>query len=128
MAQIGVELRASPYRHQRGDDGTLPTEYELLTAFIDCDLLVIDDLGAESASFTNLDKAREALFMILDTRMTACRPTIVTTNLTYEELVARYGSRISERLTAPQLAVLVGLVTPNLRQVTESRDAAHHTP
>lgn len=118
VAQISAELRASPYRHQRGEDQ--PTEYELLQAFMDCDLLVIDDLGSESASFINLDKAREALFLILDARMTTCRPTIVTTNLNYPSLVERYGSRISERLVSPQLSVLVAMVEPNLRMATGS--------
>lgn len=115
VTQMSAELRASPYRHQRNEEGELPTEYELLTAFTDVDLLVIDDLGSESASFTNLDKAREALFFILDARLAACRPTIVTTNLTQEQLAERYGARIVDRLVMPQVAVLAGLVTPNLR-------------
>ncbi len=65
--------------------------YESMTA---CDLLVIDDLGAEMAtSFT-----KSALYNLVNTRLLSGRPTIINTNLTMKEIETRYTARISSRL------------------------------
>jgi DNA replication protein DnaC len=65
---------------------------ELKTA----DLLVVDDLGKESAD----DKARKFIISIFDSRYESDSPTIVTTNLPYQGLLGTYGkpfiSRIAE--------------------------------
>jgi DNA replication protein DnaC len=61
---------------------------------LECDLLVIDDLGAEfSTQFTNA-----ALYNIVNTRINASLPTIISTNLSLKELEERYTRRISSRL------------------------------
>lgn len=60
-----------------------------------CDLLVLDDLGTEfSTSFTIA-----WLYNIINTRLMRKLPTIISTNLTPEELEARYAERITSRLT-----------------------------
>lgn len=65
--------------------------YESMT---NCDLLVIDDLGAEMAtSFT-----KSALYNLVNTRLLSGRPTIINTNLSMKEIEARYTPRISSRL------------------------------
>ena len=65
--------------------------YESMT---NCDLLVIDDLGAEMATaFT-----KSALYNLVNTRLLSGRPTIINTNLTMKEIEARYTARISSRL------------------------------
>lgn len=65
--------------------------YESMT---NCDLLVIDDLGAEMAtSFT-----KSALYNLVNTRLLSGRPTIINTNLTMKEIETRYTARISSRL------------------------------
>ncbi len=62
--------------------------------FFDCELLIIDDLGAEtSTQFTNA-----ALYNLLNTRLNHGVATIVSTNLTQAELLSRYGDRITSRL------------------------------
>ena len=67
-------------------------QYEALV--LECDLLVIDDLGAEfSTSFTEA-----ALYNIINTRINLCLPTIISTNLNQHELEEKYGRRISSRL------------------------------
>ena len=59
-----------------------------------CELLVLDDLGSEfSTSFSVA-----ALYDIINTRQLYSLPTIINTNLTIDELTARYGERISSRL------------------------------
>lgn len=65
--------------------------YESMTS---CDLLVIDDLGAEMAtSFT-----KSALYNLVNTRLLSGKPTIINTNLSMKEIETRYTARISSRL------------------------------
>ncbi|MBR3767685.1 MAG: ATP-binding protein [Clostridia bacterium] len=61
---------------------------------LECDLLVIDDLGAEF--FTQFTNA--ALYNIINTRINMCLPTIISTNLTLSEIENIYSTRISSRL------------------------------
>lgn len=61
---------------------------------LNCDLLVIDDLGAEMAtSFT-----RSVLYNLINTRILSNKPTIINTNLSMKEIEAKYSPRISSRL------------------------------
>ena len=62
----------------------------------DCDLLIIDDLGTEmSTSFTN-----SRLFQCLNERMLRGKSTIISTNLSLNELRDVYGERTSSRILA----------------------------
>jgi DNA replication protein DnaC len=61
-----------------------------------CDLLVIDDLGTE---ITNNFVATE-LFSCLNERDLRKKSTIITTNLSLEELQGRYSDRIFSRITS----------------------------
>lgn len=61
---------------------------------LECDLLVIDDLGTEMiTSFT-----RSALYNLVNTRLLARRPTIINTNLTMKEIAEKYTERVASRL------------------------------
>lgn len=63
-------------------------------AMLGCDLLIIDDLGAEfSTTFTVA-----AIHDIINSRLLACLPTIISTNFTMEELEARYSERVTSRI------------------------------
>ena len=82
-----------------------PTEESRREAakFLECDLLIIDDLGVER----NSEFAREQVFNIIDSRYRSQLPMIVTTNLTVDELKnpadlarARIYDRVLERCTA----------------------------
>ena len=60
----------------------------------DCDLLIIDDLGTEvSNSFTNAE-----LFNIINERMITDKRTIISTNLSLEQLRDTYSDRITSRI------------------------------
>ena len=62
--------------------------------YLDCDLLVLDDLGTEFASsFTGA-----ALFNVLNTRLVEQRPTIISTNLELADIKSRYNQRMASRL------------------------------
>ena len=62
--------------------------------FLDCDLLILDDLGTEmSGQFTNV-----ALYSLINDRLLAEKPTIISTNLTTEDISRRYTPQIASRL------------------------------
>lgn len=62
--------------------------------FLDCELLIIDDLGTEvSNQFTV-----SCLYHIINSRLNLKRPTVISTNLMQEELRRRYWDRITSRL------------------------------
>lgn len=73
----------------RSNDG-YTTEQSLL----ECDLLILDDLGAEfTTSFTI-----SALYNIINTRMMSGLPVIINTNLGLEGIEEKYTQRISSRI------------------------------
>ena len=62
--------------------------------FTDCDLLILDDLGTEMPSqFTTA-----ALYTLLNDRILANKPMVISTNLTIDELSRRYSPQIGSRL------------------------------
>lgn len=63
-------------------------------AALNCDLLVIDDLGTEFA--TNLTKT--TLYNLINTRLLTKKPTIINTNLSIREIEERYTPRVASRL------------------------------
>ncbi len=63
-------------------------------SILNCDLLVIDDLGAEmSTSFT-----RSVLYNLVNTRILSGKPTIINTNLSIKKINERYDARIASRI------------------------------
>lgn len=65
------------------------------TQLTQCDLLILDDLGTEFPSAY----VSAALYNILNNRMLANRPTIISTNLSMKELEKRYSVRFASRVT-----------------------------
>lgn len=68
--------------------------YQYMDSLLECDLLIIDDLGTEPI-LKNV--TLEYLFSILDSRVN--KHTIITSNLTLIELLDRYKERIFSRIT-----------------------------
>lgn len=69
-------------------------ESDTLSALLECDLLILDDVGAEfDTSFS-----RSMIYTILNSRINARRPMVVNTNLTHSEVKEKYGDRILSRL------------------------------
>lgn len=64
------------------------------TLFIDCDLLILDDLGTE---FTG-PFYTACLYNLVNSRLLGGRPTIISTNLGRAELVDRYGEQTASRI------------------------------
>ena len=61
---------------------------------INCDLLIIDDLGTEQIS----DFTKTEMFNLLNTKLLKQKKMIVSTNLTLENLLNTYTERITSRL------------------------------
>lgn len=68
-----------------------------------CDLLIVDDLGRERVTEWTL----EQLHRILDARNRAKLRTIVTTNMTSDQWVRRYGAAVVDRVLDDAVVVRV---------------------
>lgn len=67
---------------------------DTLSLLLECDLLILDDLGAEfSTAFT-----LSAIYNIINSRMLASLPTIISTNLEPGDLDKKYDQRIASRI------------------------------
>lgn len=76
--------------------------FEREAEILDCDLLIIDDLGSEfSTSFTTA-----AMYNIVNTRLNRAKPVIISTNLTETELEAKYTQRITSRIIGNYVSLL----------------------
>lgn len=62
--------------------------------YIECDLLIIDDLGTEMTTQFTVS----ALYTVINTRMMANRSTIISTNLPDSEIERRYSPQIASRI------------------------------
>jgi DNA replication protein DnaC len=75
------------------DDWDLNTE-RLMELFETCNLLIIDDLGTEKTT----DWSSELLYKIIDTRYSNLKATIITTNLSTQELKDKLSERLMSRI------------------------------
>ena len=75
---------------QYGENGSWDIQKDIFT----CDLLIIDDLGTENVN----SFVASRLFDILNERDIRRRSTIISTNLTFEELGGRYTERNFSRI------------------------------
>lgn len=90
-------------KFRRDDDGD--TAGEDVERCMNCDLLILDDLGTEmTTSFV-----QSALYQLLNGRLLTGRSTVISTNLDPEELGRRYGAPLLSRLEGEyQLLPFVG--------------------
>ncbi len=69
-------------------------EGDTIALLCECDLLIIDDLGAEfQTQFT-----ASAIHELINSRIMEGKPTIISTNLSPAELAESYGERVSSRI------------------------------
>ncbi|MCR4721493.1 MAG: ATP-binding protein [Lachnospiraceae bacterium] len=78
-------------RFRNGDPDALSKEEAHI---FECDLLIIDDLGSEFyTQFT-----ASALFDVINERLLAGKSTIISTNLSFEEIIDSYSERTYSRI------------------------------
>lgn len=69
-------------------------EQQILKALNTCDLLIIDDIGAEKTS----DWVQEIVFLIIDNRYRRNKPIMATSNMEPKELAGQLGKRSYDRI------------------------------
>ncbi len=74
--------------------GSEEKERDIISALTTCDLLILDDVGAEKWTETR----EETLYNIIDERYRQLLPVILTTNCDMEDLEMQIGSRSYDRL------------------------------
>ena len=90
-----IELFDTFAKYEFNRDPEVKAE-DMYEHILNCDLLIIDDLGTEmNNSFTN-----SKLFYCINERIVNKKSTIISTNLSFQELIERYSERIFSRLTS----------------------------
>jgi DNA replication protein DnaC len=112
--ELLLEIRATyrPSSKKYSDDGgrcEAETEQEVLDNYSTCEFLILDDLGAEKVS----DFTIQSLYLIIDRRNREMRPTIVTTNLSLEEIETQIDARMASRLAD---MTIIKLTMPDYRK------------
>lgn len=67
---------------------------EAARRYLGCDLLILDDLGSEQ----DLPSARSSLYEVVNSRLQAGQHTIISSNLSTQDIGGRYGAQIGSRL------------------------------
>lgn len=80
------------------DDG------DTLSLSTSCDLLILDDLGAENST----NWCVSTLYEIINTRQNHRLPIIINTNLDLDELSAKYQDRLSSRMLSMKILFFAG--------------------
>ena len=71
---------------QQAKDGT--------RRYLNCDLLILDDLGSELTT----PFVQSALYELINSRLVADRATIISSNLTMDDVRGRYSAQVASRL------------------------------
>lgn len=94
--ESSAHLFAKLERAKFNADEAARAESEKYTA---CDLLIVDDLGTEMSS----QFVTSALYTLINDRLLSGKPTIISTNLSADELAGRYSPQIISRLRGTYL-------------------------
>ncbi len=74
--------------------GRINAGTDTLELLLSCDLLILDDLGTEFHS----QFYQSSIYNIINTRMNRQKPTIISTNMDYNEISKQYEERITSRI------------------------------
>jgi DNA replication protein DnaC len=91
---------------------TFGRETEKIDDYLECDLLIIDDLGAEP---TIKNVTNEHIYNIINERLINKKPFVITTNLSEKALIERYDQRIASRILARETNVFIEFTGKDLR-------------
>ncbi len=84
----------SDFEADKFRSGYSPSYEPKAEKYLECDLLIIDDLGTEFASQFTVS----CLYNLINTRQNQGRSTIISTNLSPEKLKSDYDGRITSRI------------------------------
>ena len=97
-------------RRYRAED-----EQALTQRYFECDLLIVDDLGTELTNQFTVS----VLYNLLSTRQGRGKSTLISTNLSPDELRKRYGDRIASRLFGSYLTYLLRGEDMRMKKIME---------
>lgn len=80
------------------------SEGDTMSVISSCDLLVLDDLGAENST----ERSNSLLYEIINGRLCRSLPMIISTNLSAEQLNTRYNERLFSRLFSLEVLFFQG--------------------
>lgn len=95
------------YRTTFGDNNA-----DLLNDVLNCDVLIVDDLGSEP----NLKNNEEYFYLLFNERLVKNKFTIVSTNLLPSKIMDRYGERTFSRLRDKRSSVFIKIDNSDLRR------------
>lgn len=97
---IAIDELMRRIRGSYGDKDSPYSEQKMVKLMLDADILVLDDLGAETGAINSSNNASDftikILYSILNGRMK--KPTIFTTNLSSKELERVYDAKLISRM------------------------------
>ena len=88
-SHVFAQFEAVKFRRDEDDVPSADVE-----RYLDCDLLIMDDLGTEMLTTF----VQSAFYQIVNGRLIRGKKTIINTNLTPDEIGARYGSAVQSRI------------------------------
>lgn len=89
---ISIFSKFEEEKFDKSDD--LSSARDEIRRYLECDLLIMDDLGTEmTTAFT-----ASALYELVNTRLNSGKKTIINSNLSAEELYQRYSPQIASRI------------------------------
>lgn len=98
------------FERVRFNRSATPGDAAAMREILTCDLLVMDDLGAEFSTAYS----QSVLYQVINDRMTECRPTVISTNLDLLAMSKVYNERILSRLIGSY--TMLGFVGKDIRQ------------
>lgn len=90
----------------------IATRSQYMDSVLNCDFLIIDDLGSEPILKS---VTKEYLYNVVETRVNDGKRTMITTNLSIEELMLRYGEKTVSRMSNKSYSIVKELIGDNLR-------------
>lgn len=79
--------------------GSKLTELDVIRPLIACDYLFVEDVGSTtSIGKDESDFSNRTFYVVLDSRMEACKPTFISTNKSKANFTAGFDDRVSSRL------------------------------
>ncbi len=91
---VPAQTMIDHFERVRFSRSSTPGDADATREILRSDLLILDDLGAE---FVN-SFSQSVLYSVLNERLVAGRPTIISTNLDFKRLAETYSERIVSRL------------------------------
>lgn len=102
-----------------GNPESIHTEQSMIAMLTEADLLVIDDLGAETGSIHSdknaTDFTTRTLYAIINGRMK--KPTIITTNLNSRDMAKMYDSKLISRMFRGAEGHIIGFKDTNDKRI-----------